>query len=126
MLPVTINGNAGLAELSSTGPVEMQWSVANRFGISRQAPGLQALDSGPDPRAQRRPRHSYTLATLTIGQETLRNVPAVIDSQIDLTADGDRQMMLGTNFFVTNRVYIAYADRMVYFTPFSLIAKAGH
>jgi hypothetical protein len=33
-LPVTINGNAGLAELSSTGPVEMQWSVANRFGIS--------------------------------------------------------------------------------------------
>jgi hypothetical protein len=81
---------------------------------------------GCQPFRHFRPRHSYTLATLTIGQETLRNVPAVIDSQIDLTADGDRQMMLGTNFFVTNRVYIAYADRMVYFTPFSLIAKAGH
>jgi hypothetical protein len=124
-LPVRVNGTDGFALLFSAGPTAMGWAAANRFGISRSSPGVQQLDAGTNPALRRYPMSSAVLTSLEVGGETLHNVPVMIYARSSEEEETHRLMHLGIDFFAQNRVYIAYADHTLYFTPNAMIA-AGH
>lgn len=88
--------------------------AAQRIGIDLAAPGVQAggLSYGMGPHALR--TWIAPVASFKIGEEEIRNTRLRV---ADFTADdigGD--MLLGADFFLSHRVYVANGQHKLYFT----------
>ena len=100
----------------------MQRSVADRLGVSSQTMSPKLVVQHGFSRAT---FYDATVLRVAVDREVLKNVPALINDDSNLQDDADHLIELGTNFLLRNRVYIAYADHTMYFTPFSLMPKNG-
>jgi tetratricopeptide (TPR) repeat protein len=87
-------------------------AAARRAGVTPNSPGVVA--GGTMSGVGRRAVQSWIapFASLKIGDEEIRNIKLRV-GDIDLF---DRDMLLGVDFFLSHRVYVANSQRKLYFT----------
>ncbi len=121
-VPVAINGREGEAIFDTgAGRTSMTWGYARHFGITRETAGIKAVGAlhGIGDRAAQ--ASGYIIPALTLGDETIQNVPILLFPVIRTDRVGESTkdvVLLGEDFDAGNRVYIAYDERKIYFTPY--------
>lgn len=109
----TLNGTKIRVMLDTGAPGSVIFlSAAERAGFRRAGIGVE--DAGVLHGVGPQPVKSWidTFATFTIGGETIRNAPLRV-------ADGSLEhidMVLGADFFLANRIYVAVGQHKLYFT----------
>ena len=113
-LDIVINGKRVRALLDSGAPVTaLSRDAAERIGIDLNGPDVKASVS---PRVGAKPIKTWTvnIDSFSIGNETIQH------SQMQVVDEtfGDRQtgMLLGVDFLLAHRMYIANSQLKVYFT----------
>lgn len=111
----------GVAYLNGTKLRVMFDTGSSRSGLSvraAQRAGVKVTDDNVRPAGDvygmgRRTRHSWIapFASFKIGDEEVRNTRLRITEM-----DGDADMLIGADFFLSHRVYIATSQRKLYFT----------
>jgi predicted aspartyl protease len=120
-VPIKANGQDAIAMLDSgSGSSYMTWRVAHALGVTKETPGVSkaGFTTGVDGHLVQ--AYRYLFPSFVIGDETIMNVPVEI-GDIPATIDDDmaNTFLLGADFLKRNRVYIAYGERMIYFTPYT-------
>lgn len=126
-VPITVNGRPVLAILDSGAQNSyMTWEFASQLGISKDTPGVTKTEDVDGIDGHSVPGYHYRFSTFTIGDETLIGVPVEIgDVSQGRHAEFADIFILGADFFAKNRVYIAYKERMIYFTPYNFKYSDG-
>jgi predicted aspartyl protease/tetratricopeptide (TPR) repeat protein len=125
LVEVTVNG-VKLKALLDTGAAGSTIAIgaARRAGMTVSSEAVTAV--GLSRGVGRRMVRSFvtTLASIKIGDEEIKNTRIQV---LDTSGD-DWDMLLGADFFLSHRVYVARSQRTVYFTynggpVFNLVAK---
>jgi hypothetical protein len=117
-IPALLNGQPGTVSLDSIeGANYMTRESGEHIGVTLDGPGV------PPPGLLRHDAsiHYYrtVLKSISIGNETINNVAATVVEGPYPHDDFLRELSLGVGFFQANHVYIAYAAKRIYFTPYS-------
>lgn len=127
LVPITVNGQSAVATLDSGANTSyMTWEFASRLGISKDTPGVTKTEDTDGVDGHPVAAYHYVFSTFTIGDETLSGVPVEIGDVSQGPRSGPTNIfLLGADFFAKNRVYIAYKERMIYFTPYNFKYSDG-
>jgi clan AA aspartic protease (TIGR02281 family) len=113
-LDIMVNGKRLRALLDSGAPVTaISRNAAERVGIDLNGPGVKATLS---PRIGAPPVKTWAVNvdTFSIGNETIQHsAMQVVDENF---GDHQTDVLLGLDFLLAHRMYIANTQRMVYFT----------
>jgi predicted aspartyl protease len=126
-----LNGQEMSAWLDSGAPrTTLSWHIASLLDIDKNTPGVEPLTSpvhGIDGKPLE--AYSYQLKLVRIGDVGLKNYPIQITSykiegQSWFASDPKKperaaEILIGAEFFYLNRVYIAYGEHKIYFTPYA-------
>jgi predicted aspartyl protease len=117
MIPIEINGQLGKAILDSGAAITaMTWHSARDFGITPETEGVRPGDAMHGIGDRSVEAVVYRIPSVKFGDEIISNIPTKIYRPVvDPTT---RQMLFGVDFLLKNRVYIAYEERELYFTPY--------
>jgi hypothetical protein len=117
-IPARLNGQPGTVILDSLDTENtLTRESAEHIGITLNTPGVTAVGNAQLDYPFR--YYRTMLNSVAIGDETLNNVKATIKDGPYPHDDFLREMYLGVDFFRANRIYIAYAAKRIYFTPYS-------
>jgi predicted aspartyl protease len=116
LIPISINDRPGSAIFDSGASVTaITWIAAEGFGITPQTEGVKPDKlSGIGERSVDASR--YVIPAIKLGDETIHNMPTAIYHPV--RDSGIRKMLFGVDFILRNRVYIAYDEHQIYFTPY--------
>lgn len=130
-LDVSINGARIEAELDSGAPTSLlSRRGAERAGIDLSGPGVSALSEIGGIGRRTKSGWIVPIESVAIGEEQiLRTHLRVIDGPIADVLDMP-DMLLGADFMVAHRIYVARSQRRIYFTytggrPFLTVSPAG-
>lgn len=112
---VTINGKQVRALLDSGAPATvLSRRAAERVGLDLHGPGVRAGGLTHGVGAKSYPTWIVPVAKFSVGTETIQHSEMlVMDGPI---GDGSIDMLLGIDFMLAHRMYIANSQREIYFT----------
>jgi tetratricopeptide (TPR) repeat protein/predicted aspartyl protease len=90
----------------------LKQSAAARAGVTPTSPGVTSEGGSTGPGGRYIPRWRGQFKTLALGEEQIGNVPIEF-GDIDLGAD---DMVLGADFFLSHRIYVANSQARIYLT----------
>jgi predicted aspartyl protease len=119
----------------------LNWIAANKLGITEESPDIEEIKDIKDSNAKKIKNYKYKLDSIEIGSEKLSKFPVYIyGTGITMRAatgsnikehDYDRDIEIGTDFLMFNRIFISYEEHKIHFTPYtgeqikSLYARYG-
>jgi tetratricopeptide (TPR) repeat protein len=108
-----VNGVKVNVKFDTGAPVSiLSMAAAKRAGITPESVGVKSIDATSGVGGGLVKQWRAPLATLSIGDETIKDTQVTIADFRSDTLD----MLLGDDFFLSHHVYVAKAQRKLYFT----------
>lgn len=127
---VAVDGHDSWATLDTGSTTTLlSWDAARRIGLTPDSPQLEPAGRVIGFDGKKIQSWGTRIESVVIGAETMKNYPVVIantkrsmgrptGSNLNELVDS-ANVLIGTEFFQINHVYIAYGEEKIYYTPYS-------